>query len=129
MSLADKDYIRVFLHDYAASLRVGCCESEKKAPQTVIINVECEAVKAERFDDVTEGGLERVIDYRHVHHFIGEELPKLGHIPLLETVGEKIIEFCFTDPLVMKVRVRMEKPGNLTAVAGSGVEMFRVRRE
>ena len=95
----------------------------------MIINVECEAAQAERFDDLNEESLDRVIDYRHVHRFIADELPKMGHIPLLETVAEMIIAFCFRDPLIAKVRVRLEKPAKLPDVAGVGIEMFRTRGE
>lgn len=123
------DTIRAFLRDYAAQMHVGCSTEERGQTQTVIVNVECEAAKAGRFDDVREGGLDRVIDYRHVHRFITEELPKLGHVPLLETVAEKIIDFCFTDPLVGSVRVRLEKPEKFPDVASVGIEMFRTRRK
>jgi dihydroneopterin aldolase len=124
---AQSDTIRSFIRDYAVELRVGVNESEKHGPQTVVINIEMEMSDAPHFYDPAENGVERVIDYTQAHRFITEELPRLGHIPLLETLAETIIAFCFRDPLVAKVRVRLEKPKKLPNVAGVGIEMFRVR--
>jgi dihydroneopterin aldolase len=121
------DTIRSFIRDYKTQLRVGVYESEKHAPQTVIINIEMEMADAPHYYDPAETNLERVIDYVQVHSFIADELPRLGHIPLLETLAETIIAFCFRDPLVINARVRLEKPTKLPGVAGVGVEMFRVR--
>ncbi|MDP9128539.1 MAG: dihydroneopterin aldolase [Pseudomonadota bacterium] len=122
------DYTRIFVRDYAAALRVGIRPQEKQAPQTIIINVECEAAEALRFDDLTDEGLDRAINYMDVYHFIGNELTGMGHIPLLETVAELIIGFCFRDRRIAKVRVRLEKPRLRPDAAGMGIEMYRVRK-
>ncbi|HEU0118689.1 MAG TPA: dihydroneopterin aldolase [Alphaproteobacteria bacterium] len=120
------DRIRVFLRDCKAELRVGINPSELNAPQTVIVNVEVEAALPHRYQDLTETKLDRVINYEPIYNYIRDELPKLGHIPLLETVAEQIVGFCFQDVRVQAVRVRLEKP-NVFGQASAGIEVYRTR--
>jgi dihydroneopterin aldolase len=68
-----------------------------------------------------------VIDYEPVYNFILNELPAMGHIHLLETLAEQIINFCFRDIRVQKVRARLEKSGIFPAAAGAGIEVSRTR--
>jgi len=121
-----KDTIRIFLRDCRVKLRVGIHAPEKKAPQLLIVTVEMEADLTHRYDDPGEHNLDRVIDYQPLYHFIRKKLPKLGHIPLLESVAEQIILFCWRDPRVQKVRVRLEKPDILPA-ASAGIDITRSR--
>jgi 7,8-dihydroneopterin aldolase/epimerase/oxygenase len=121
------DSIRIFLRDFRIELRVGVNPEEQDTSQPVIINAEVEAAVPHRYKDLKETSLERVINYASLHAFIQDELPKLGHIPLLETVAEQIIAFCFLDKRVEKVRVRLEKPQILPGAAGAGIEIFRLR--
>jgi dihydroneopterin aldolase len=51
----------------------------------------------------------------------------MGHIHLLETLAEQIINFCFRDIRVQKVRARLEKSGIFPAAAGAGIEVSRTR--
>lgn len=122
----DGDCIRVFLRDCKTELRVGVYPQEMDKPQPVIVNVEVEAALPHHYQDVTERSLDRVIDYDPLHGFICIELPKMGHIPLLETVAEQIINFCFRDPRIQKVSVRLEKP-QVFSNASAGIEICRVR--
>jgi len=50
-----------------------------------------------------------VINYEKLHDFVVNMLPTLGHVPLLESLGERIISFCFEDPRIEEVRVRLTK--------------------
>jgi len=122
------EYVRIFLRDYAAQLRVGTEPHEKNGPQTIIINIECDAAAALRFDNPKEENLERAIDYTRVYHFIADELASMPHIPLLESVAEIIAAFCLGDPRVGRVRVRLEKPEILPDTTGAGVEIVRLRK-
>jgi len=124
---AAKDHIRVFLHDCKVALRVGAYESEMHAPQTVIINLEVGAALPHHYQDLNEKSLDRVIDYAPFYDFIQKELPGMGHIPLLETVAEQIIAFCFRDPRIQDVKVRLEKPEMFEGKARAGIEVFRTR--
>ncbi len=122
----EEDSIRVFLRDCKVELRVGVYPAEMEKPQTVIVNVEAEAALPHHYQDLKERALDRVIDYDPLYGFICIELPKMGHIPLLETVAEQIIAFCFRDVRIQKVRIRLEKP-QIYNNAGAGIEVYRVR--
>ena len=126
MTLPASGYIRSFLRDYTVQVNVGVCDYEKKGPQAVIINIEMEAADVPRYDDPAEESLDRVMDYTQVHRFIATEVVPMGHIPLLEPIAEMIVAFCFRDPRVAKVRVRLEKPAVLPDVT-VGIELFRAR--
>lgn len=107
-------------------MRVGVYPTEIDKPQTVIVNVEAEAALPHHYQDLNERSLDRVLDYDPLHGFICIELPKMGHIPLLETVAEQIIDFCFRDVRIQKVCVRLEKP-HVYNNATAGIEIGRVR--
>lgn len=125
-SANEGDSIRIFLRDCKVDLRVGVYPAEMEKPQQVIVNVELEAALPHRYQDVSERGLDRVIDYDPLYGFICVELPKRGHIPLLETVAEQIIDFCFRDSRIQKVKVRLEKP-QIYGNASAGIEITRTR--
>ena len=128
MTKATHNYTRVFLRDFAAKLRVGILTSEKRAPQTVIVNLECEAaVRAPLRRSRRGKSRSRAIDYRQVHDFIAAEMPTMPHIPLLESAAEMIADFCLRDPRIASVRVRLEKPNIFPNVLSAGVEIFRTR--
>lgn len=129
MSTGEAGHIQVFLRDCRVSLRVGVHAHEKEKPQPVIINVEIEAPLSRHFDDPAEDNLRDVINYETIYDFVYRELPRLGHIPLLETVAEQIIAFCLRDARVLAVRVRLEKPKVFTNTAGAGIEIRRMRHE
>ncbi|HUY68457.1 MAG TPA: dihydroneopterin aldolase [Alphaproteobacteria bacterium] len=123
----EPDHIHVFLCDCTVEMRVGFHPSERTGPQPVVVAIEAEAALPHRYQDVTENSLDRVIDYEVFYRFIREELPKLGHVPLLETVAEQIADFCFRDLRIQKVRVRLEKPRIYAGTARAGIEICRSR--
>jgi dihydroneopterin aldolase len=125
----EEDRVRVFVRDCKVELRVGIYESEQQTPQPVLITVECEAALPHHYHDLAESKLARVIDYEPLYRFMREELPKLGHIYLLETAAEQIVSFCFRDPRVREVSVRIEKSDVFPDAAGAGVEIRRARPE
>jgi dihydroneopterin aldolase len=126
-SAREPDTIRVFLRDCIIELHVGIYTLETQAPQMVIVNVELEAALPHRYQDLGEKKLNRVIDYEPVYNFIRKELPEMGHIYLLETAAEQIIDFCFRDIRIQKVCVRLEKTRAFDGAAGAGIEISRAR--
>ena len=125
----EPDRIRVFLNDCRVELSVGYHPAERLKPQPLIIDLEVEALLPHRYQDTSENSLDRIIDYERFHDFIYNELPKLGHIPLLETVAEQIVSFPgrFEDCRVHKVKVRLEKPEIYKGRARVGIEIIRTR--
>jgi 7,8-dihydroneopterin aldolase/epimerase/oxygenase len=122
-----KDSIRVFIRDCRVDLRVGIYESEMQAPQPVVITVEIGGSLPHHYQDLAEKKLDRVLDYEQIYNFICQELPKLGHIYLLETVAEQIINFCFQDIRVQHAQIRIEKTGIFPDAAGGGIQINRTR--
>lgn len=122
------DSIRVFLRDFRTKLRVGIYKSEMTAAQPVVINIEIEASQPHFYNDANEKKLDRVIDYERLYNFVSQDLPKLGHVCLLETIGDHIVTFCFEDERVRHVRVRLEKTEIFSGVAGAGIELVRTRK-
>jgi dihydroneopterin aldolase len=122
----EPDTIRVYLRDVKVDLHVGIYSSEMQKPQPVIVNVELEALLPHRYQDLAETKLDRVIDYEPVYNFI-RGLPKLGHIYLLETAAEQIVDFCFRDIRIQKARVRLEKTAVFEGASGAGIEISRTR--
>jgi len=116
---------RVFVRDLVVSCSIGVFDHERLAPQRVRINVDLTArepgavldddvAKVVRYDDVIEG----------IRMLIAE-----GHVNLVETLAERIAEFCLGNPRVLIVRVRVEKPDVVVEAAGVGVEIERRRTD
>jgi dihydroneopterin aldolase len=120
------DSVKIFVRDCKTQLRVGIYASEMDEPQPVTISVEAEAAMPHRFQNVQDSSLKNVIDYEPIYNFVVTELPKLGHIPLLETVAEQIIDFCFRDPRIESVRVHAEKTAILHGTV-AGISLNRTR--
>jgi dihydroneopterin aldolase len=55
------------------------------------------------------------------------ELPKLGHIDLLETLAHHIITHIWTYPHAKGIRLRLEKPKILPDTMAVGVEVTATR--
>jgi dihydroneopterin aldolase len=120
------DTISIFLRDFRVELPVGVYGHEKLAPQAVTVNIEAEATLTVRFDDLQENTTNRAISYETIYNFVRTELPRLGHIYLLETVAEHIVDFCFCDMRIQRVTVRLEKP-TIFQDAIPGISMTRTR--
>jgi len=123
----EPDQISVFLRDCRIELSVGYHPHERLKPQPVIVTIEATAALPHHYQDLTENNLDRVIDYERFYNYIRNELPRLGHIALLETVAEHIIAYCFEDCRISKVRVKLEKPQVLAGTARAGIEVVRTR--
>lgn len=120
-------HVRAFVSDCRLTLSVGVHEAERQRPQPVIAHVEVETELTTTFRDPADSDLSRVIDYSAIHRFLTQDIPAMGHICLLETLADIIIDFCFRDPRAQRVTVRLEKPNALPDALG-GVELCRTRK-
>ncbi len=121
------DGIKLIIRDLRVDLRIGHCETEQDKTQPLLINIECLASLSRRYDDIRENDLSEVINYRPVYEFVCHELTQMGHIFLLESAAEKILDFCFHDPRITTATVRIEKTTIFTHAASGGIEMQRTR--
>ena len=118
-----RGYRRVFVRDLEIVASVGLLEREKRYDQRILVSTEL-FVRDEY--DGTSDRLGDVLDYSKVidgmTHIIQRE-----HVNLIETLAERIAEFCLTDPRVEMVRVRIEKPEIIENCRSVGVEIERRR--
>ena len=125
--MSRRERLNVFIRDLKVELRVGILDAEHRGPQPVVVNVTMEMENPPLFDDRSETSLERTIDYVGVHDFVTNRLANGPHIPLLETVADEIASYCFENPRVARVRIRLEKPQKLAGSASSGIDLIRSR--
>lgn len=125
--MASNDKLHIHLRDCTVPLFVGIYDHEKPKPQPVIISIEAGAPLTQHYNDLKSAALSSVIDYERLYDFLNEVLPGLGHVPLLESIAERIVTFCFEDPRITEVRVRLDKPDAFKGRAMAGIEMHRYR--
>lgn len=118
---------RIFIRDCRVDLHIGLNHGEHGAPQQVVISVDADYAPDASFPDIRENSRARIIDYSAIYTFITRDLPAMGHIFLLESAAQQILDFCFSDPHVRTAGVRIEKTAIFTNAAGAGVEMRRTR--
>ena len=71
-----------------------------------------------------EHKIENFVSYEHIVADIKSILKK-GHIDLLETLGEKIVDLCFEDERVMTIKLKLEKLEVFKETSSVGIEIFR----
>jgi dihydroneopterin aldolase len=67
-----------------------------------------------------------IIDYDVVRQRI-LDLENHGHIDLLETVADLIVDSCFQDPRVTACSLSIRKPDIYNESRGAGIDLFRTR--
>jgi dihydroneopterin aldolase len=121
------DSVTVFVRECKVDLCVGIFQTELLKTQPVSISVECTALASQHYSDIKEKDLSQVINYKPIYDFLTNDLPSIGHIYLLESAAEHIVSFCFRDPRVERVWVRIEKTKVFAQASGAGVELIRKR--
>jgi dihydroneopterin aldolase len=97
---------RLFIRDFKLQVSIGIHDFEKKAPQTVVVNVDLLLAPTEK----PHGDrIANVLNYDTVHDGI-VALAKSRHFNLQETLVEAILELCLAQPGVLEARVSTEKP-------------------
>jgi len=97
---------RLFIRDFRLQVSIGIHDFEKKAPQTVIVNVELVLAAPEKAHN---DRIANVLNYDVVHDGI-VALAKSKHFNLQETLVEAILDLCLAQPGVIEARVSTEKP-------------------
>jgi dihydroneopterin aldolase len=116
----DGETDRVFVHDLVLPVRIGAYEHEHAAAQNVRFNVDAEIARAgQPAQDMRD-----VLSYDIMTDGI-RLIAASGHVPLVETLAERIAAFVLGYPRVQRVTVKVEKldvgPGRV------GVEIKRQR--
>jgi len=112
---------RVFVHDLVLPVRIGAYAREREKPQNVRFNVDVMITRASHAAE----DMRDVFSYDVVTDAIRIIVAK-EHIPLVETLAERVADAVLAHPRVVNVTVRAEKldvgPGSV------GVEIRRERR-
>ena len=95
---------RVLVHDFEIPVRVGAYENERSNPQRVRFNVDVEVTRAAR----PAQDMRDVLSYDIITDGI-RLVAAEGHIPLLETLAERIASLVLEHPQVQRVAVKVEK--------------------
>jgi dihydroneopterin aldolase len=96
---------RLFIRDFKLQVSIGIHDFEKKAPQTVVVNVDLWLAPA---DKAHGDRIANVLNYDTVHDAI-KTLAGSRHFNLQEALVDAILDLCLAQPGVVEVRVSTEK--------------------
>lgn len=114
---------KVFVRGLVLDASIGAYEHEKNYRQPVRIDLVADVVEpAEPASD----RLEDVVCYNRLAQGIKAILAE-GHIRLVETLAERIATLALSNPLVLSVVVKVEKPNAVREAEAAGVEIARAK--
>ena len=115
---------RVLVRDLVLACEIGAFLHERGSLQRVRINLDL----AVREEDAPIGDdLRNVVCYDEIVGGI-RRLAAGGHVNLVETLGERIVEMCLADARIRIARVRVEKLDLYPDAASVGIEIERINR-
>jgi len=112
---------RIFFKQLALDARIGILEHELRSTQPLHIDAQFD-VRVNR--SVDDHNIRTVLDYRQLRETLVHECTRT-HVNLLETLVERVIWEKFPD--VLRVKVRISKPGAFSDCAAVGIEEERGR--
>ena len=112
---------RILITDLAVRCIIGVNEEERREKQDVLINIEIGAdlsvpCRSDRFEDT--------VDYRAIKKEV-VAMAESSRYRLVEALAEAIASICLAQNDVIRVKVRVEKPGALRFARSAGVEIVR----
>ena len=113
----------LFIHNLVVPCAIGVHAHERRGTQRVQINVWVQVTDGER---PHEDRIANVVSYETIVDGI-RAIIDCGHINLVETLADRIIDLCLTDERAHCARVRVEKLDVYSDAAGVGVEVERSR--
>ena len=120
---AEKKIRHVFIRDYVVSCSIGIHNHEKKNQQRVRINVDLAVSEGEvPIDD----SICNVVCYEKLVSGI-KTIVSEGHVNLVETFADKVVNICLQEKEVQSARVSIEKLDILDSVGSVGVEIERFK--
>ena len=115
--------LRMIARSIAVEMYVGICDFEYQTPQTVIVNVEAEAMLPYRPREIGE-----CLDYSRMCDFVHAWKDR-PHTELVETLLFDVAEFCFADTRVTRIDVEILKPNVIAQANAVGVGLRVTRAE
>lgn len=111
---------KLFVRGLTLDCSIGVHSHERGTDQRVRIDIELTV----RDDKPLDDNIANVVSYDDVVDGV-KAVIAAGHINLVETLAERIADFCLSDRRVVAARVRVEKSGAIVEAAGVGVEIER----
>jgi FolB domain-containing protein len=114
---------QIFIKDLLIRGIIGINDWERENPQDILLNISL-------FTDLKEAGLndkiEESVNYRTVSKKVIKHVEEIKRFTV-EALAEDIAAICLSDNRVLKVVVRVEKPGAVRFTKSVGVEIERNR--
>jgi len=114
---------KIIIQDLTVSCVIGVNAEERFYRQQLLITVTL-------FTDLRTAGntdaLDDTVDYKVLTRQILERIENSDY-RLVESVAEEIARICLAEPRVVRVRVRVDKPGALRCARAAAVEIERDR--
>lgn len=114
---------KIIIRDLLARGIIGVDEWERESPQDILINIEM-------FTDLHQAGISDnlgdTISYSSTAMEIQHHAESVGRFTV-EALAEDIANICLENSRVMRVNVRVEKPGAVRFAKSVGVDIERAR--
>jgi FolB domain-containing protein len=116
---------QVFITDLVAQGIIGINDSEREKPQEIRINIVlfADVRKAGKSDDIQD-----TVNYRTVAKKVLAHAETARRFTV-EALATDLARLCLEEAGVMKVRVRVEKPGAVRFSKSVGVEIERLKED
>ncbi|HEX2981139.1 MAG TPA: dihydroneopterin aldolase [Anaerolineaceae bacterium] len=114
---------QILIKDLLARGIIGVTDRERSAPQDILVNV---ILFADTQPGALSDDIEQCVNYRTVAKKILVFVEKAQR-HTVEALAVDLAGLCLEDPLVEKVRIRVEKPGAVRFSRSVGVEIERSR--
>ena len=115
--------MRIFVRGLMVQASIGVHPHEYESTQPIIIDIELDMGDMPTPKD---DRLHETLDYGIVAQK-AEDIALEAHVQLVETLAERIADWCLTDPRIMACAVRISKPQALLKADAAGVEIVRRR--
>ena len=112
---------RMLLRGLEVRCSIGVHAHERTGTQRVTVDLD---LRVTTTGEVIGDSLARVVDYERIVDGV-RRLAAGQHVNLVETLAERIAEFCLAEPRVRRVRVAVAKPDAFADVAAVGIEIDR----
>ena len=108
--------LMVFVRGLKVDAEIGVYAHEKGRSQPLIVDVDVE---------LGDQSVDRLVDTVNYEHIVehARAAGTSGHIGLVEEFAERLARACLSDPRILSVRVRVEKPEALKGAAAAGCEV------
>ena len=115
---------KILINELTLDAFIGIHDFEKKKKQKITISLSLDVN-----DNISgiEHKIENFVSYEHIVNDI-KSILKEGHIDLLETLGEKIVELCFKDKRVLTIKLKLEKLEVFKDASSVGIEILRKKK-